>query len=69
MGYTVYYEKPKEKRIIGEVESLDGARKIIYDFLVKCNYIAPYWRIWSPKKGVWRYDVGSHTQFFEIHLS
>lgn len=69
MEYTVYYENPKEKRIIGKTESPDEARKIICDFLVKCNYTAPYWRTWSPEEGVWRYDVGSYTEFFEVHLS
>lgn len=53
------------KREIGECDSLEDGEKIIQDFLDEKGFNAPYWRYWKNKDG-WKYDVGSHSEFFTI---
>lgn len=43
------------------------ANKFIVDFLDEKNYKSHYWRRWNVSDNIERIDVGSHTEFFEIH--
>lgn len=62
----LYFVTPTERRLIElyvtEKEAWDAIRK----FLRARNFKSYYTRVWDPEPGVRRrYDVGSHTEFFD----
>lgn len=66
--YKVFFENSSgEKRCIGAAAQKEKANKIIIDFLNERNFKSYYWRHWNTKDNIERIDVGSHTEFFEIH--
>lgn len=66
--YIVYFENSNgDKRQIGAAAQKNEANKFIVDFLDKKNYKSHYWRRWNVSDNIERIDVGSHTEFFEIH--
>lgn len=66
--YIVYFENSNgDKRQIGAAAQKNEANKFIVDFLDEKNYKSHYWRRWNTKDNIERIDVGSHTEFFEIH--
>lgn len=66
--YIVYFENSNgDKRQIGAAAQKDKANKFIVDFLDEKNYKSHYWRRWNVSDNIERIDVGSHTEFFEIH--
>lgn len=64
----VEFEHSNETRsCLGEAQTKEEAWKLINDFLAKCDYKAPYFRvnpIWEEHR-IW-IDAGSHTEFFYI---
>lgn len=66
--YIVYFENSNgDKRQIGAAAQKNEANKFIVDFLDEKNYKSHYWRRWNVSDNIERIDVGSHTEFFEIH--
>ena len=66
--YIVYFENSNgDKRQIGAAAQKNEANKFIVDFLDEKNYKSNYWRRWNVSDNIERIDVGSHTEFFEIH--
>lgn len=63
--YKVFYESGKITREIGRGRNLKKAQRVIYRFLEKNHYKAPYWRHWCDDYGHW-YDVGSWSEYFNI---
>ena len=63
--YKVFYESGKITREIGRGRNLKKAQRVIYRFLEKNHYKAPYWRSWYDDYGYW-FDVGSWSEFFCI---
>lgn len=55
-----------ERRFLGSPSSKHEAWKLISDFLKKSNFTCYYVRNWTTPDGVLHYDVGSHTEFFEL---
>ena len=66
--YIVYFENSNgDKRQIGAAAQKNKANKFIVDFLDENHYKSHYWRRWNVSDNIERIDVGSHTEFFEIH--
>ena len=64
--YKVFFYKNGEKiKEIGKGRNLGKAQRVIYKFLKKNHYKAPYWRHWHDNYGYW-YDVGSWSECFNI---
>ena len=53
-------------RFLGEPESKHEAWKLISKFLKEHNWKCYYVRNWITPDGTLHYDVGSHTEFFEL---
>lgn len=59
-------------RPIADVENKKDAATAIANFLDQYNYISQYTRFWiedTPEGAKIIYDVGSHTEFFELHFN
>ena len=63
--YKVFYKTGKIIKEIGRGRNLEKAQRVIYRFLEKKHYKAPYWRSWYDDYGYW-FDVGSWSEFFCI---
>ncbi len=63
--YKVFYKAAGTTREIGRGRNLEKAQRVIYKFLEKNDYKAPYWRFWRDDYGYW-YDVGSWLELFNI---
>ena len=63
--YKVFYKAGGATREIGKGRNLKKAQRVIYRFLEKNHYKAPYWRSWCDDYGYW-YDVGSWLEYFNI---
>lgn len=67
--YKVFFENSNgEMRCIGEEITKERANKIIIKFLEERNFKTYYQRRWNIGPNKERIDVGSHTEFFEIHI-
>lgn len=60
-----YYTAVGTAKEIGRSRNLKKAQRVIYKFLEKNGYKAPYWRSWYDDYGYW-YDVGSWFELFNI---
>lgn len=63
--YRVFYKVNTTTIEIGKGRSLKKAQRVIYRFLEKNHYKAPYWRGWCDDYGYW-YDVGAWFERFNI---
>lgn len=55
-----------ELKLLGEPKTEQEAFNIITDFLDKNNCKMYYCRTWVTEEGTRIYDVGSHSEFFEL---
>lgn len=55
-----------ELKKLGEPETEQQAFNMIVDFLKEHNYKMYYCRTWVTEEGTRIYDVGSHSEFFEL---
>ena len=55
-----------ELKTLGEPETEQQAFNMIMDFLKDHNYKMYYCRTWVTEEGTRIYDVGSHSEFFEL---
>lgn len=63
----VYFINSQDKhRTIGECNSFEEGESIIQEFLVEHNYKSYYTQVTLISETHRYYDVGSHTEFFEI---
>lgn len=53
-------------RFLGEPNSKDEAWNMISKFLKEHNFECHYVRNWTTPDGTLHYDVGSHSEFFEL---
>ena len=53
-------------RFLGEPETEGEAWKLISEFLKEHDWEVPYIHNWITPDGTLHYDVGSHTEFFEL---
>lgn len=53
-------------RFLGEPVSESEAWKLISEFLKEHDWKVPYVRMWTTPDGTLHYDVGLHTEFFEL---
>lgn len=56
-----------ELKLIAECESEELCYDEINKFLEDKNYKSYYYRQWITDDGIITVDVGSHSEFFEIH--
>ena len=63
---VLFLNKYEHRRKVKEVSTLQEGYQAIYEFLNKYNYKVLYMRMWQEENEIW-IDVGSHTEFFEIH--
>lgn len=64
----LYFRNSKDQlRLIAECESEELCYDQIVGFLQDKNYKSYYSRIWINDDGITIVDVGSHSEFFEIH--
>ena len=70
MKKIVYFEDCKRaSHPLGLAKNDEEAWTMIYTFLVKHCYKAPYVREWDDENGKHRYDVGSHSEFFYTEVN
>ena len=66
----LYFENSyKGRRLIAEVENVEGAFKEINKFCDERNFKIYYTRTWAQPDGLMVFDVGSHTEFFYLDLN
>ena len=66
----LYFENSyKERRLIAEVENVEGAFKEINKFCDERNFKIYYTRTWTQPNGLMVFDVGSHFEFFYLDLN
>ena len=63
----LFFTKGEERRHIGTFDTDEQALSAIHEFCTQRNFQIPYFRSWEID-GVRHYDVGSHTEFFELEL-
>lgn len=56
-----------QERDIGNVVDFNDVFKVIKSFLDEKNYKSYYTRYWKNEKGIYIFDVGSHTEFFYLY--
>ena len=54
-----------KKRLLKEVETKEGAWKIMQKFMDDHNFTCYYTRLWFTDGYTW-FDVGSHTEYFLV---
>lgn len=60
----LYFEnRYGQRRVIGCPATIEGARRVIQDFLDAHNYKSYYTREWE-ENGEHYFDVGSHVEMF-----
>jgi hypothetical protein len=56
-----------KRRLIGDFDTESEARKVINKYCADRNFVIYYIRNWA-SNGLLMYDVGSHTEFFELEV-
>lgn len=64
--YKVFYKVGGTAKEIGKGRNLKKAHRVIYRFLEKNHYKAPYWRSWCDDYGCLFVDVGAWFETFNI---
>lgn len=67
----LYFRGSNQKdRLLSKCTSLHEVKQEIDEFLNNHNFKSYYTRIWYDKKtNRFIYDVGSHTEFFEVEMT
>lgn len=61
-----FVNSQKKRRLIGTPATEENAWEIINNFMDEHDFECYYVRNWTTSDGVLHYDVGSHTEFFEL---